>query len=163
MTETAERMTRADPAWLRRPAVRQHALCRRIEQRLLRYLRLRGKVVVDLPGAIRQEVEDFDLLRHALCAMLPRRRGQSGRQALPAGGGELVMPPLDPAHALGQFHRVGHHEGGSAILVRIHRCIGDGSSLTPAVLSITGACVAQAALMYSPAKRCRCSCAAMSR
>ena len=46
-------------------------------------------------------------------------------------------PALDPAHPLWQFHLIEHYEGGSAILVRIHHCIGDGISLTSVVLSIT--------------------------
>jgi diacylglycerol O-acyltransferase / wax synthase len=153
MADTAERMTRVDNAWLRmdsdanlmmivgvwllQPAVSYEALCRRIEQRLLRYPRFRQKVVADSLGANWVEDEAFDIARHVVVERLPRRRGQSERAALQARCGELAATPLDARHPLWQFHLVEHHEGGSAILVRIHHCIGDGISLTSVVLSIT--------------------------
>ena len=123
--------------WLLQPAVGYDALCRRIEQRLLQYPRFRQKVVEDLLGATWEEDADFDLRRHVVRERLPKRRGQSERQALQALCGKLAMTPLDAAHPLWQFHLVEHYEGGSAILVRIHHCIGDGISLTSVVLSIT--------------------------
>jgi WS/DGAT/MGAT family acyltransferase len=153
MAETAERMTRVDNAWLRmdsdtnlmmivgvwllQPAVSHAALCRRIEQRLLQYPRFRQKVVGDALGSSWIDDEQFDIARHVVRERLPRRRGTSERAALQARCGELAATPLDPAHPLWQFHLVEHYEGGSAILVRIHHCIGDGISLTSVVLSIT--------------------------
>ena len=153
MSDTAERMTRVDNAWLRmdsdvnlmmivgvwllQPALRYEQVCRRIEQRLLQYPRFRQKVVRDVLGASWVEDEDFDISRHVLRESLPRQRGRSERAALQARCGELAMTRLDPARPLWQFHLVEHYEGGSAIMVRIHHCVGDGISLTSVVLSIT--------------------------
>jgi diacylglycerol O-acyltransferase len=153
MSDTAERMTRVDNAWLRmdndvnlmmivgvwllQPALRYEQVFRRIEQRLLQYPRFRQKVVQDVLGASWVEDEGFDITRHVVREVLPRQRGQSERAVLQARCGELATTRLDPAHPLWQFHLVEHYEGGSAIVVRIHHCIGDGISLTSVVLSIT--------------------------
>jgi len=153
MSETAERMTRVDNAWLRmdndvnlmmivgvwllQPAVRYEQVCERIAQRLLQYPRFRQKVVEDVLGASWVEDEDFDISRHVVRERLPRKRGQSEQAALQARCGELATTRLDPTRPLWQFHLVEHYEGGSAIMVRIHHCIGDGISLTSVVLSIT--------------------------
>ncbi len=153
MSVTAERMSRVDHAWLRmdndvnlmmivgvwllQPALRYEALCRRIEQRLLRYPRFRQRVVEDALGACWVDDAHFDIRRHVRRETLPRRRGQSERAALQARCGELATTPLDPTHPLWQFHLIEHYEGGSAVLVRIHHCIGDGISLTSVVMSIT--------------------------
>jgi diacylglycerol O-acyltransferase len=47
------------------------------------------------------------------------------------------MTPLDPRHPLWQFHLVEHYEGGSALIARIHHCIGDGIALISVMMSIT--------------------------
>jgi WS/DGAT/MGAT family acyltransferase len=44
---------------------------------------------------------------------------------------------LDHAHPLWQFHLVDNYEGGSALIARIHHCIGDGIALTSVMMSIT--------------------------
>jgi diacylglycerol O-acyltransferase len=153
MSDTAERMSRVDNAWLRmdnevnlmmivgvwllRPAVSYEALCERVAERLLKYPRFRQKVVEDALGALWVEDEAFDIQRHVVRERLVRKRGQSERAALQTRCGELAMTRLDPAHPLWQFHLVEHYEGGSALLVRIHHCIGDGIALTSVVLSIT--------------------------
>jgi WS/DGAT/MGAT family acyltransferase len=153
MSDTAARMTRVDNAWLRmdndvnlmmivgvwllRPALRYATVCQRIEQRLLQYPRFRQKVVEDVLGASWVDDADFDITRHVVRETLPRKRGQSEQAALQARCGELATTRLDPARPLWQFHLVEHYEGGSAIVVRIHHCIGDGIALTSVVLSIT--------------------------
>jgi WS/DGAT/MGAT family acyltransferase len=159
MSESSERMSRVDNAWLRmdndvnlmmivgvwllQPALRYEQVCERIEQRLLQYPRFRQKVVQDALGASWVEDEDFDIGRHVVRETLPRmrsRRGRGGpseRAALQARCGELATTRLDPARPLWQFHLVEHYAGGSAIVVRIHHCIGDGIALTSVVLSIT--------------------------
>ena len=152
MSATVERMSRVDNAWLRmdndvnlmmivgvwllQPAVAYDVLCRRVEERLLKYPRFRQKVVHDALGAVWVEDADFDIGHHVVRETLPRRRGQSERAALQARCGELATTPLDPDRPLWQFHLVERYEGGSALLVRIHHCIGDGISLTSVVLSI---------------------------
>jgi WS/DGAT/MGAT family acyltransferase len=153
MSETAERMSRVDNAWLRmdndvnlmmivgvwllQPAIGYRVLSERIAERLLKYPRFRQKVVEETFGSNWVVDEDFDLRRHVLREKLPRKRGQSERAALQLRCGELATTPLDPAHPLWQFHLVEHYEGGSAVIVRIHHCIGDGISLTSVVMSIT--------------------------
>ena len=153
MRETAERMSRVDNAWLRmdndvnlmmivgvwlmRPAIGHAALCRRIEDRLLKYPRFRQKVVNDLLGANWVDDADFDIGRQVVVETLPRRRGVSELQALQARCGELATTPLDASRPLWQFHLIENCDGGSAIIVRLHHCIGDGIALTSVVMSIT--------------------------
>ena len=148
-----ERMSRVDSAWLRmdndvnlmmivgvwivEPAITLEALSQRLSEKLLKYDRFRQKVVPDAMGAMWVEDEDFDIRRHVVRETLPRRRGQSARQALQQRCGELATTPLDPAHPLWSFHLVEHHEGGSAILVRIHHCIADGIALMSVTMSVT--------------------------
>jgi diacylglycerol O-acyltransferase len=68
---------------------------------------------------------------------LPKKRGQTERQALQQRCGELAVTPLDPDRPLWQFHLVERYEGGSAIIARIHHCIGDGIALISVMNSIT--------------------------
>jgi diacylglycerol O-acyltransferase len=153
MSETAERMTRVDNAWLRmdnevnlmmivgvwllKPALGYDALTKRIGDRLLKYPRFSQKVVENTLGSSWVHDEDFDIRNHVVVEKLPRKRGQSERAALQERCGELATTPLDHAHPLWQWHLVEHYEGGSAVLVRIHHCIGDGISLNSVVMSIT--------------------------
>lgn len=153
MKPSAERMSRVDTAWLRmdndvnlmmiigvwllKPAVTIDAMRERIADKLLKYDRFRQKVVHDAMGANWVADDDFDINRHALVAPLKRRKGQSERAALQQLCGTLATTPLDPTRPLWQFQLVEHYEGGSAIIVRIHHCIGDGISLTSVVMSIT--------------------------
>ena len=81
--------------------------------------------------------DDFDIARHVLTEKLARKRGQSERAALQLRVGELSTQPLNPARPLWQFQLIEHYEGGSAVIVRIHHCVGDGIALTSVVLSIT--------------------------
>jgi WS/DGAT/MGAT family acyltransferase len=153
MSEAAERMSRVDTAWLRmdndvnlmmivgvwllQPGVTLAALRERIESRLLQYDRFRQKVVHDTIGANWVFDDDFDIARHVLTEKLARKRGQSERAALQLRVGELSTQRLDPARPLWQFQLIEHYEGGSAVIVRIHHCVGDGIALTSVVLSIT--------------------------
>jgi len=63
--------------------------------------------------------------------------GESERHALQRLCGELAMTPLNALHPLWQFHLVENYEGGSALICRIHHCIGDGIALISVMLSIT--------------------------
>ena len=154
MTAPSERrMSRVDTAWLRMdndvnlmmivgvwlltPAITLEVLRERIESRLLKYERFKHKAVVDTLGAKWIEDKGFDIGRHVVPERLRRRRGQSEREALQLRCGELTVTPLDPAHPLWQFHLIEHYEGGSAVIVRIHHCIGDGIALVSVVNSIT--------------------------
>lgn len=149
----SERMSRVDTAWLRMdndvnlmmivgvwlltPAVPLAALKARVQAKLLQYERFRQKAVPDTMGALWVNDEDFDIDEHVLAHTLKPRRGQSERQALQQLCGELAMQPLDPARPLWQFHFIEQYEGGSALVARVHHCIGDGIALISVMLSIT--------------------------
>ena len=154
MTAPAERrMSRVDTAWLRMdndvnlmmivgvwlltPAITLDALRERIETRLLKYERFRHKAVADAMGAMWVEDTAFDIDRQVVLEQLPKKRGQTERQALQQRCGELAVTPLDPDRPLWQFHLVERYEGGSAIIARIHHCIGDGIALISVMNSIT--------------------------
>lgn len=153
MTQAVERMSRVDTAWLRMdndvnlmmivgvwlltPAITLPALRERIADKLLKYERFRQKAVVDAMGATWVADEDFDIARHVVAQKLHPRKGQTEREALQALCGELATTPLDHAHPLWQFHLIEHYEGGSALIARIHHCIGDGIALISVMMSIT--------------------------
>jgi WS/DGAT/MGAT family acyltransferase len=153
MTDAARRMSRVDTAWLRMdndvnlmmivgvwlltPAITMDALRERITDKLLKYERFRQKAVVDAMGAMWVDDEHFDIARHVLPKSLHPEPGESERHALQRACGDLAMTPLDPRHPLWQFHLVEDYEGGSALIARIHHCIGDGIALISVMLSIT--------------------------
>ena len=150
----AERMSRVDTAWLRMdsdvnrmmivgvwlltPAVALAALRERVGAKLLRYDRFRQRVVPDALGATWVDDADFDIERHVVGAALAPAppRGERAR-LLRALCAELAATPLDPARPLWQIHLVDGYEGGSALIARVHHCIGDGIALISVMLSIT--------------------------
>jgi diacylglycerol O-acyltransferase / wax synthase len=148
-----ERMSRVDTAWLRMdneanlmmivgvwlltPALTLAALRERIQAKLLQYERFRYKAVLDAMGASWQRDEDFDITHHVVAHRLQRQKGQSERAALQALCGELATRALDPQRPLWQFHLIENYEGGSALVARIHHCIGDGIALISVMMSIT--------------------------
>ncbi|HEY6354730.1 MAG TPA: wax ester/triacylglycerol synthase domain-containing protein, partial [Burkholderiaceae bacterium] len=149
----SERMSRVDTAWLRmdnevnlmmivgvwllQPALDYDKLCERVAAKLLRYDRFKQKVVQDAVGALWVDDADFDIHHHVVREKIVRRKGQSECAALQAVCGKLATQALDPARPLWQFHLVERYEGGSALIVRIHHCIGDGISLISVTQSIT--------------------------
>ncbi len=153
MPAVAERMSRVDTAWLRmdndvnlmmivgvwllEPGITLEALRERVADKLLKYDRFRQKAVHDAMGALWVEDEDFDLSRHVLPVALDVAPGESERSALQRLCGELAMTPLDPARPLWQFHLVPRYDGGSALVARVHHCIGDGIALISVMMSIT--------------------------
>jgi diacylglycerol O-acyltransferase len=148
-----ERMSRVDTAWLRmdsdvnlmmivgvwllRPAIAYETLCRRVEQKLLRYERFREIAVRDASGATWVGDADFDIHRHVVREKLPKKSGQGERAALQERVGVLASEPLDPARPLWQFHLIDGYEGGSALIARVHHCIGDGIALISVMMAIT--------------------------
>jgi WS/DGAT/MGAT family acyltransferase len=149
----SERMSRVDTSWLRMdndvnlmmivsvwvltPAVTLEALRERIADKLLKYKRFRQRVEHDAIGANWVDDEHFAIERHVVVEQLARRRGHTERAALQQRCGELAGLPLDPRHPLWKFHLIEDYEGGSAIVARIHHCIGDGIALISVMLSIT--------------------------
>jgi len=147
-----ERMTKVDTAWLRmdspsnlmmivgvwslKPAIKYDELCRRVQERLLKYNRFRQRVVEDTAGATWVEDTDFDIGRHVLREKLPKHAKGKAQAALQDRVGELAMQPLDPKRPLWQMHLVEDYEGGSALIVRIHHCIADGIALISVTMSL---------------------------
>ncbi len=149
----AERMSRVDTSWLRmdndvnlmmivgvwllEPGITLAQLRQRVAEKLLKYERFRRKVVQDAVGASWVDDEAFDIAHHVGALKLRRTKGQSEREAFQALCGRLAMTPLDPDRPLWQFHLVERYEGGSAVVARIHHCIGDGIALISVMMSIT--------------------------
>ena len=147
-----ERMSKVDTAWLRmdspsnlmmivgvwilQPALSRDALAERITERLLRYRRFRQIAREDAAGAAWVDDPDFDLARHLGTHRLKRARGQSAQEALQARVAALAMQPLDHAHPLWRFELIEQYEGGSALIARIHHCIGDGIALISVMMSL---------------------------
>ncbi|HTH79202.1 MAG TPA: wax ester/triacylglycerol synthase family O-acyltransferase [Ramlibacter sp.] len=147
-----ERMSKVDTAWLRmdspgnlmeiigvwtlKPAIGYDALCKRIEERLLKYSRFRQKVVEDVAGASWVEDERFDIHRHVVRERLPKHAKGHQQKALQQRIGELAMEPLDRAHPLWRMHLVEDYDGGSAMIVRIHHCIADGIALISVTMTL---------------------------
>ena len=153
MPTPTQRMSRVDTAWLRmdndvnlmmivgvwllQPGITHAALCERVQDKLLKYERFLQKVVPDAMGANWVHDDEFDINRHVLHQKLHRAPGQSEREALQSLVGELANTPLDPDHPLWQFHLIDGYEGGSALVARVHHCIGDGIALISVMMSIT--------------------------
>jgi diacylglycerol O-acyltransferase / wax synthase len=148
-----QRMSRVDTAWLRMdndvnlmmivgvwlltPAIDLPTLRTRLSDKLLQYDRFRQKAVVDAMGAHWVHDDDFDINRHVISTRLHPLAGESERHALQRLCGELAMTPLDAQHPLWQFQLIEDYEGGSALVARIHHCIGDGIALISVMMSIT--------------------------
>ena len=148
--ERAEAMSKVDTAWLRmdsasnlmmilgvwtlRPRIRYDALCRRLQERLLRYHRFCQRVVEE-GGASRWVDHEVDLRQHVVREKLARHK-DGAQAALQQRIGELAMTPLDRSRPLWQMHLVEDYEGGSALIIRIHHCIADGIALISVTLSL---------------------------
>ena len=123
--------------WLLTPAITLPALRQRIGERLLQYERFGQKAVRDSLGARWVSDDDFDIARHVVPEALPVAPGLSERAALQQLCGRLAATPLDPHRPLWQFHWIEFYEGGCALVLRIHHCIGDGIALISVMNSIT--------------------------
>lgn len=139
-----------DAAWLRmdRPTNRM-AICgmllfdERVDfaalrgvvmHRMLRFHRLRQRVREDLAGWHWEDDDAFDLDWHVRHVALP-----AGPGALEAAAGELVATTLDAARPMWQLHLFDRDGAGSALMLRIHHCYGDGFALLQVVSAMTDA------------------------
>lgn len=104
-----------------------------IAQRLLAFDRFRCLPVADTLGAAWIESTSFNVDDHLISAALPAPRGQSELEAL---AGELASTPLPAGRPLWTFHLIERYGMGSAIIVRIHHCYGDGIALLYTLLSL---------------------------
>ncbi len=124
--------------WLLQPKIAYDVLCARVAEKLLQYDRFRQVVVRDATGAAWWVPdESFDIHHHVVREKLVRAKGQSERQALQARVGELATMPLDPDRPLWQFRLIETYDGGSALIARIHHCIGDGIALISVMMTVT--------------------------
>jgi diacylglycerol O-acyltransferase len=154
MPAAAERMSRVDTAWLRmdsdanlmmitgvwllKPRLTLAELRERVEASLLQYHRFRQRVVEDTMGASWVDDRRFDLGHHVVAEKLKRRRGAAPLHALKDRVAALCSEPLDAKRPLWQIHLVEDLDGEhSALISRIHHCIGDGIALISVMLSIT--------------------------
>lgn len=149
---SGERMSKVDTAWLRmdspsnlmmiigvwilRPAIDREALLERVRERLLPYRRFVQVAREDAAGAHWSDDPDFCLERHLQSRPLRRRKGQTAQQALQERVATLAMQPLDPDHPLWHFELIEQHDGGSALIARIHHCIADGIALISVMMSL---------------------------
>jgi WS/DGAT/MGAT family acyltransferase len=103
--------------------------------RLLEFPRFRQRVVDDvLVGTAHWEPDDrFSLDYHFVQATLPENASEAALQAFVS---ELMSQPLNPRRPLWQFHFVPSYQGGSALIMRIHHCIGDGLALIYVLLAM---------------------------
>jgi len=151
----AETLSRADAAWLHVEEPTNHfvvtsllLLDDRLElDRLREALRRR---LPALPRLSRRVVEDawpftaprwepdptFELDGHLHRLALP---GPGGRAELEALVGDLVGQPLDLQRPPWQAYLVEDYEGGSAVITRLHHCLGDGAALVQLQLALTDA------------------------
>ena len=141
MPKAVERMSRVDTAWLRmdtdanlmmivgvwviEPGIAYDDLCRRVEERLLKYARFRQKVVEDPMGASWVLDEQFDLHRHVIRETLPSRRGRDPKLALQARVGELAAQPMDTAHPLWEFRLIEDYDGGPVGVETLAAALGE--------------------------------------
>jgi WS/DGAT/MGAT family acyltransferase len=103
---------------------------------LLPYRRFVQIARQDAAGAHWLDDPDFDIARHVVSRPLKHQRGESAKAALQARIADLAMQPLDHAHPLWCFELVEDHEGGSALIARIHHCIADGIALISVMMSL---------------------------
>ena len=145
-------LTAADSAWLRmedptnlmtitsvmtfKQPVAYEDFCQRVESTLLRHDRFRMRVA-DPKGKLGKPAwagTDFRLERHILRTELTPA---DDRQALRDLVSKEMSTPLDFSLPLWKFHFIENFRGGSALVSRIHHCIGDGISLMQIVLKMT--------------------------
>ncbi|MBX3620104.1 MAG: wax ester/triacylglycerol synthase family O-acyltransferase [Rhizobacter sp.] len=123
--------------WLLRPGITLAMLRKRLHDKLLKFERFRRRAVVGTLSAQWEDDPGFDLRHHLVAETLKPRRGQSERAALQQLAGELSSQPLDPARPLWKFHLVENCLHGSALICRVHHCIGDGVALSMVMMAIT--------------------------
>ncbi|MDO8650605.1 MAG: wax ester/triacylglycerol synthase family O-acyltransferase [Undibacterium sp.] len=145
-----ERLSSVDAAWLRmdRPTnlmmicgvmmfsgqLELQQLRQVIYLRLLCFHRFRQRVVDKGICAYWETDTNFDLDWHVRQIALP---GAAGSIELEEVVSDLISTPLDPSKPMWQFHLIENADGGSALVLRIHHCYGDGFALMHVILSMT--------------------------
>lgn len=106
-------------------------LCKRLEERLLRFDRFRQKVHGRKRNIRRPDwetVEDFDIHNHVYEVNLPEPQGQAEFEEFV---GKLMSRPMDERRPLWEAYLLQEagEDGGSALAIRLDHCIGDGFAL----------------------------------
>jgi WS/DGAT/MGAT family acyltransferase len=73
-----------------------------------------------------EDVPHFDMDQHLHHVSLPAPHGAAALRALIT---DLASAPLDHQQPLWQVHVVDQVEGGSALIMRFHHCLGDGTAM----------------------------------
>lgn len=108
-----------------------------LEDRFICYDRFRQRVVeggAPFLGPRWVEDEHFNMKSHLIRLGLPQPAGKDELEELVS---TLASTPLDSTKPLWQFHLIDNYRGGSALIGRIHHCIGDGIALIRVLLSMT--------------------------
>ncbi len=152
MADTTTPMAQVDHAWLRmdeptnlmvvtgvlvldRPVTPEQVRAL-VRDRLLRFPRFAERVVRseepgEGPAWQRQPTVNLD--DHVKVVDLGSRVPAHALERLVSA---LMSEPLDPARPLWQFHLVPRYKRGSALVSRLHHCIGDGLALIHVLLSM---------------------------
>ncbi len=109
-------------------------LRRLLGERLLPIPRFRQRVVMKGGDPFWEEVPAVDLDAHLVEVTLPAPGGDAELRELVSA---QMSEPLDLARPLWAFQLVQGYKGGSAVLCRLHHCIGDGMALLLVLLSLT--------------------------
>ncbi len=145
-----ERMSSVDTAWFRmdRPTnlmqiigvmtfdgrLDPERFKRTVTKRLLRYPRFRQIAEQDSGGAWWVDDDDFDIDAHIRLALLPSPCDKLELQKFVA---EMASEPLNPSRPRWEYQLVETSEGDSAVVVRIHHAIADGTALVRVFNSLT--------------------------
>ncbi len=81
-----------------------------------------------------QEDPDFDITAHVVEEVLPAPGDDASLRNLVSG---WMSSPLDRSRPLWMCHLIQNYQGGSALLWRLHHCLGDGMVLMLVLLSMT--------------------------
>jgi WS/DGAT/MGAT family acyltransferase len=107
-----------------------------LRDHLVQFDRFRSRVVPAPAGIGPPSWEtdpEFSVDRHLVEARLPEPGDEGALQTFVSG---LMSQPLPPDRPLWRFYFVPQYQGGSALITRLHHCIGDGLALVHVLLSM---------------------------
>ncbi len=116
--------------------VEQERIRQLVAERLLRFDRFRQRAVRPFAGVGTPAWEhdpDFSLDHHLTIAELDAPGDEGALQGFVS---RLLSRAFHPGRPLWELHFLPRYEGGSALVVRIHHCIGDGLALVHVLLTL---------------------------
>ncbi len=105
-----------------------------LRERFLGFTRFRQRIRNPEGSPVWELDPHFDLDQHVRRSALP---GETDQSALQERVSELMSDPLDRSKPLWQMQLIEDYRGGSALIARLHHCIGDGMALLQVLLSLT--------------------------